>query len=389
MLGRAATAAMLAVPVLAIPVLSLAVMSGTAHRAAAAGRNSIAYVANSGSGTITPISTRTNRPGRAITLPVGCRRPLELAITPDGRSLYAGCLGSEVVPIRTGTGRAGPAIRLRYQVGLLGMLPDGKTLYVSHPYDGAVTPISTATSRPGKPIMVGRNPTAIAFAPDSRLAYVLETGPGVVVPVRTATNRAGRPIRVGRLPEAIAVTPNGRTLYVADYGSGRLLPVSTATGAIGKPIVLGPASEMISPEALAITPDGRTVYVAAKYQNAQGSLASAVYPVSTATGAIGRPMALPQQGVLFLGLSPDGRRLLVIGNAGTDYLTTIATGVNTVVRTLRLRLGSQVVAFTPDSRTAYVASLPTGTVLGIRTATGVAAWRIRVGRAPIAITVRR
>ena len=335
MLGRAATAAMLAVPVLAIPVLSLAVMSGTAHRAAAAGRNSIAYVANSGSGTITPISTRTNRPGRAITLPVGCRRPLELAITPDGRSLYAGCLGSEVVPIRTGTGRAGPAIRLRYQVGLLGMLPDGKTLYVSHPYDGAVTPISTATSRPGKPIMVGRNPTAIAFAPDSRLAYVLETGPGVVVPVRTATNRAGRPIRVGRLPEAIAVTPNGRTLYVADYGSGRLLPVSTATGAVG------------------------------------------------------RPMALPQQGVLFLGLSPDGRRLLVIGNAGTDYLTTIATGVNTVVRTLRLRLGSQVVAFTPDSRTAYVASLPTGTVLGIRTATGVAAWRIRVGRAPIAITVRR
>jgi hypothetical protein len=44
--------------------------------------------------------------------------------------VYAGCLGSDVVPVRTGTGRAGPAIRLRYQVGTLGMLPDGKTLYV-------------------------------------------------------------------------------------------------------------------------------------------------------------------------------------------------------------------------------------------------------------------
>ena len=59
--------------------------------AAGPARPVTAYVVNSGDGTVTPISTATNRPGRAIRiLPAGDDRLslFAIEITPDGRTAY-------------------------------------------------------------------------------------------------------------------------------------------------------------------------------------------------------------------------------------------------------------------------------------------------------------
>ena len=64
-----------------------------------------AYVANAGSGTVTPIATATNTAGRPITTG---NDPLAIAITPDGKTAYvANAASGTVTPITTATNTAG------------------------------------------------------------------------------------------------------------------------------------------------------------------------------------------------------------------------------------------------------------------------------------------
>jgi hyaluronoglucosaminidase len=86
-------------------------------------RRKTVYVVNTGvtNGTVTPISTATNRTGRPIGVGI---MPDFIAITPNGLTAYVANLDSNTVtPISTVTNRAGRAIR----VG-------------SHPDDIAITP---------------------------------------------------------------------------------------------------------------------------------------------------------------------------------------------------------------------------------------------------------
>src|SRR5215470_20098098 len=108
------------------------------------------YVLNQGSGTVTPISTATNKAGRPIK--VG-RSPCSMAISPDGRKVY-----------------------------------------VTNQMAGTVTPISTRTNRVGKPIKVGFMASMITFTPDGKTAYVGTAN--TVVPFNTATGAVGKAIRV-------------------------------------------------------------------------------------------------------------------------------------------------------------------------------------------------
>jgi len=67
-----------------------------------------AYVANAGSGTVTPIATATNTAGHPITTG---SEPQHIAITPDGDTAYVANAGSgTVTPITTATNTAGHPI---------------------------------------------------------------------------------------------------------------------------------------------------------------------------------------------------------------------------------------------------------------------------------------
>ena len=104
-----------------IPAAAFAATAGSAAFRATPAHPVTAYVANSGSGTVTPIRTATNTAGKAITVGT-C--PADIAITPDGKTAYVLNFGS-----------------------------------------GTVTPIDTASNTAGKPITVGRGPGAIAITP--------------------------------------------------------------------------------------------------------------------------------------------------------------------------------------------------------------------------------
>ena len=108
-----------------------------------------AYVGTTG--TVIPINLATNTPGKPIRIGAGV--PAEqMVFTPGGKSAYVangeGPTG-RVVPINTATGTPGKAILIG--VGTtIAITPDGKTVYAAAL--NKVVPISTATNRPGKPI---------------------------------------------------------------------------------------------------------------------------------------------------------------------------------------------------------------------------------------------
>ena len=151
-------------------VAGSAAVSSTIHGSGATGAASrahrpIAYVANAGSGTVTPIRTATN---------------------------------TALAPIKAGASPAAIVIT-----------PDGKTAYVANYvyHRGTVTPIRTATNTALPPITTGRSPAAIVITPDGKTVYVANFDSGTVTPIRTATNTALPPIKTGFFPDAIAITP--------------------------------------------------------------------------------------------------------------------------------------------------------------------------------------
>jgi YVTN family beta-propeller protein len=101
--------------------------------------------------------------------------PFAIAITPDGKTAYVVNRGDingtgTVTPITTATNRAGNPIRIDEGPGAIAIAitRDGKTAYVTNSGAGTVMPIATATNTLGKPIKVGRRPFALVIAPDSR-----------------------------------------------------------------------------------------------------------------------------------------------------------------------------------------------------------------------------
>ena len=125
-------------------------------------------IGSSLSGSILPISTATNTAGKPIRVASGTRPFVGgIVFSPDGKTAYAaaGSLAfggpgtplatthlrpAAVIPINTATNTPGTPIRIKGGFGQLAITPDGKTLYAADPE--GVIPISTATNTPGTPI---------------------------------------------------------------------------------------------------------------------------------------------------------------------------------------------------------------------------------------------
>jgi YVTN family beta-propeller protein len=148
------------------------------------------------SGAVTPVSLRTGMPGRAVS--VGWE-PASLAITPDGRTLYAAVDGLEgesgqvapnrVVAIDTATDRVRASLPWQAPPCYLAMAPDGATVWVvsivggrSSTAENTVTPVSVVSGQPGPSFRTSGwlndaedQPSGVAVNPDGRALYVTVT----------------------------------------------------------------------------------------------------------------------------------------------------------------------------------------------------------------------
>jgi DNA-binding beta-propeller fold protein YncE len=394
-------------------VTSVAALSGTGvigDRAAAPARIPATVYVLGGSqtlGTVTPIPTTTNRPGRPIVVWKG-NGPgpgTQLAATPDGKTIWV-VDHDDVTPISTVTNRPEKPIRVVYErdqeaVQVLAA-PDGKTVYVLDS-TGAVTPISTATHKTGKPIQAGPDDNAsseMAITPNGKTLYVaLFRGPrSSVIPIATATNRPGKPITMPTFATAIVITPDGRTAYVIGYSQAanreriEITPIATATNRLGTPIIVG-NGVIADYTPVVMTPDGHTMYILDSYMN---SNPGGVIPFSTATNTPGKLISFGTAQVQEIAIAPDGGTAYVLsqppgwsqhfiaGGGGAltctgarGDVTPIATATNTAGTPIKVGCEPLTAAFTPDGRTLYVSGR-SGTVTPITMATGRAGKPIKV-----------
>jgi DNA-binding beta-propeller fold protein YncE len=102
----------------------------------------------------------------------------------------ANAASGTVTPITLATGRSGPPVRVRGYPLALAVTPDGRTVYAVSWLAGTVTPITVGPNRAGQPIRTGSYPVAITMAPGGRTAYVVNFGSNTVTPVSTSTNTA-------------------------------------------------------------------------------------------------------------------------------------------------------------------------------------------------------
>jgi YVTN family beta-propeller protein len=334
----------------------------------------IVFVANSASGTVTPIDLRTRRAGNPIR--VGAD-PEAVAASPNGRTVYVANAGSgTVTPIDTAALRAGRPIRVGADPRALAITPNGETVYVANSGSGTVTPISARTGRAGRPVRVGRLPRAVVIAPSGKYALVLDWGGGQVTAINTADNRAGRPVAVGGYPVAASFDPDG-TAYVACFGSDAVTPVAVAAGRAGRPIRVG-----MAPDAVAVSRDGRTVYVV-------NGDSQSVSVISARTGRVRQ--------TIDVGYSPSA--VALSGSGTTAYVVNTISGTVTPIMTATGRKARPLsvgtysypveMAVDPAGTLGVVIDTYAGQVSLIATRTGRVSAPITVGGFPSAVAFAR
>jgi hypothetical protein len=238
-----------------------------------------------------PVSLATGAVGKPI---LTVRGYAEMAITPDGKTIYAVSMAGTVTPVSTVTNRPGKPIPVpgAFQIAFT---PDGRTAFVTSVTSGGrprsflVTPISTATGTRGRTIRAGEPGTSQVFAPDGKTIYDVHTGTSVV-PIPVRTGRAGKPIPLKGAGN-MAITPDGKTGYAVNVIYSSVTPISLTTGTAAKPLdVPG------YPLYIVITPDGRNAYA---YSNEAGDKQT-VIPITTATSTPGKPITITSQGITVL-----------------------------------------------------------------------------------------
>jgi YVTN family beta-propeller protein len=236
-------------------VLAAVVAVVVSMAAASASAAQLAVVAERDSNQVSMVNLATSK---VIGTPVAVgKKPVSVAITPDGRHAYVtNEAGKSVSVIETGLRRIVATVELGKEPFGIAITPDGKYAYVTDFADEEVSVISTQTNAVVKSIPVGDGPTGIAISPTGGFAYVADHAQNVVEVINTETMAvSGPPIEVGEDPKGIEFTPAG-TAYVVDQGGEEVSAIDPLTRK-----VTGIELETAQPRAISISPDGAKAYV--------------------------------------------------------------------------------------------------------------------------------
>jgi|GEM_PF-5995412 len=226
--------------------------------------------------------------------------PGQVVVTPDGGDVYVAETGqNQVVEVDTSTDSlVGSPIAITAPVNLA-ISPDGNSLFVDGgTQSSSISVIATSSNTLDTTTIPIASPGAMAFAPDGSSLYVLNhtsSGPALMA-IDTATEAvAGSTIAlpVQSQPAGLALTPDGSELYVTDSAGQALDGVETVDF---DPAVstAGPPKATVWPLGMtagnvAITPDGVTGYVDGTTSNN----AVEVVAIDLASSTLATPVVLP------------------------------------------------------------------------------------------------
>jgi YVTN family beta-propeller protein/VCBS repeat-containing protein len=228
----------------------------------------LAYVASSGTNTVTVINTKTGaKVGNPIVVGTA---PTGVLANADGSKVFVTNRTSGTVSvIRTSDNAVIGSVRVGTNPEQMAL--NGTKLYVTNYGSSNVSVVDVSGQTPTliTNIAVGANPRGIAFATvnGQPRVYVTRYGSSSVAVIDANTNKQldvkpSTPtvdsITVGANPQAITLSPDGTRAYVANYGSSSVSVINTATNALdGTAISVG-----AKPSAVTLSADGSLLYVA-------------------------------------------------------------------------------------------------------------------------------
>jgi YVTN family beta-propeller protein len=267
---------------------------------------------------------------------------------------------------------------------------DGRYIYAAdygngYPPGRTVTVIDSANRNATKSIEVGNYPTELAVTPDGRVLYVLldppsvsGTASGTIVRVDPLNGTVSRPLRFKGGADEIAMSSDGQTLYVVAGDTDiSVIPISVANESREMPIPIpGIPNSLVA--------DSGTLYAA--FGDPQNHNADRVIAIDGFTGRQTKAIRLPTRPV-GLTSSPNGRLLYVIGNdnygpigPGSHSLTLInlgagetgfTAGVSGVPVGLATDTTGRVVFVQCDDGSIDVINMSTGKSTGTLRTTGI------------------
>jgi DNA-binding beta-propeller fold protein YncE len=270
-----------------------------------------AYVANSESGTVTPVTVSTDTTQTNLCLPVGscpadtATQPEAIAINPAGTAAYVANSGENSLSQILITGGVAkvtntPITSNSFDVpDAIAITPDGGTAWVANFGNGTVVPVSIPSGTVGTPVDVGDGPTAMAITPDGTHLIVADSEDGTVTDINLSQSPlapdvfALEPLSSDSVaPQAVAISPDGSTAYVTDTepGNNYIVPVAIATDTPGSPVSV----QGTYPDSITIAPGGATAYVADQLSDQVSvmALSSNVPSFTTTISTNGAPDAL-------------------------------------------------------------------------------------------------
>lgn len=267
------------------PTLAVATITvGTTPSGVAIGPLGLhAYVANSGSGTVSVLDIG------ALTVSTALgpyKTPTALAVSPDSTTVYTADSAANAVIVAqkdvlavTGTIAVGSA------PSGLAVSPGGVLLYVTNRNSATLSVIRTSTSTTMATIPVGTNPTGVAVASSGLEVYTANTGGNTLSVISTVTYSVVATIPGLSAPSGVAVSPDTLHLYVTNSAANTVSVIDTGSRTITATIPVGTA-----PQAVAVSSDNLQVYVANRGSNTVSIIDTTTNTV-TETVAVGRQPA--------------------------------------------------------------------------------------------------
>ena len=157
----------------------------------------------------------TSPPG--IAEKIRYKTPLNLAISPDSKTLYAACEASDSVIVVDVEKRTKiDEIPVGGQPNDVTFSPDGSTAYVTNRLDDTVSVIDVETREITDTVPVGDEPHGVLTDLRGEVLYVLNTSEDSISVIDTATLKEKKRLSASRNPWSLALSPDGATILVTN-----------------------------------------------------------------------------------------------------------------------------------------------------------------------------
>jgi len=341
-----------------------------------------AYIANSGSNTVTVLDLVFLRTDR--TLSVG-QNPTSIVANPLRPEIYVlNSASGSLSVIDTGSNNVVATIPLRHNPSFLSVDRFGRRLFVANTDSGNLSVIDLDTRRTLTTVQTPAHPTSALISPDGRTVVVTLPDSGSIAlfsAALTPDSKAPQPAAAfesaltyrasfSDCPGATSpvILPDSSKVFVACPGSNQVLALALAaapdswaakqssSALTDHALVLLDVG--LHPTHLTLKPDGGEIFVS-------NSAANSVSEISTQTNEVGN--TFPIGDVPAHGIVSSDNSALWISNSGADSISLYSIDDGKVISSIRTGSAPDALAFSADQHLLLAADRKSGDVALIRT----------------------